>query len=153
MSLEWVLSSSHWNDRDGLGMTGLDQEWRDGARMTGMETGMTTCETSSFCRSWSSPVITRPSLSFQWDEDQSHSKLIPSGNDPKMRIISFQGHSCWEWAWNEGFSDHKISAIEWLGMTQEWGQNDGMTFEWLEWDFNDQKISDWVLNEGITLEW
>ena len=64
-------------------------EWRDGARMTGMETRMTSWETSSSRRSWSSPVIPRPSLSFQWDEDQSHSKLIPSGNDTKMRTISF----------------------------------------------------------------
>ena len=64
-------------------------EWWDGARMAGMETGMTSWETSSFRRSWSSPVIPRPSLSFQWDEDTSHSTLIPSGNDPKMRSISF----------------------------------------------------------------
>ena len=27
--LEWQLPSSHWNDRDGLGMTGLGPEWRD----------------------------------------------------------------------------------------------------------------------------
>ena len=27
--LEWLLSPSRRNDRDGFGMTGLDQEWRD----------------------------------------------------------------------------------------------------------------------------
>ena len=68
MNLEWDWSSSHWNDRDGLGMTGLDQERRDEV-------------VSQEVIRVSIPVILAPSR---------HSGLIRkyknNGDDPRMKV-------------------------------------------------------------------
>ena len=68
MSLEWDVSSSHWNDRDGLGMTGLDQERRNE-------------EVSQEVIPVSIPAILAPS---------HHSAIIRkyenNGDDPGMRV-------------------------------------------------------------------
>ena len=68
MSVEWDVSSSHWNDRDGLGVTGLDQERRNE-------------EVSQEVIPVSIPAILAPS---------HHSAIIRkyenNGDDPGMRV-------------------------------------------------------------------
>ena len=107
MSLEWDWSSSHWNDRDGLGMTGLDQERRDE-------------EVSQEVIRVSIPVILAPSR---------HSGIIRksknNGDDPRMRVewdqaqgLSWQLSLSW-WSHNHKHMSGKILYFYFCHLSSE----------------------------------
>ena len=130
--------------------------------------------------SWPSPIILRPSLSFRWDEDQSHSKsfhlgmtpkweishskVIPARNELRMRdfqeisqTIRFQFQMTQNDMRMSSEWQNDIRMMGWLWndirMSLEWWNGIRMIGMRLEW-WNDIGYNfKWVWNGGMTLKW
>ena len=134
-----------WCRNDGMGKEwqGWKLEWPLGRLSTSRH-------------SWPSPIIPRPSLSFRWDEDQSHSKSFHLGMTPKweishskviptrneLRMIDFQKISQ-----TIGFQFQM--TLNDMRMSSEW-PNDIRMMGWL---WNDIRMREWRQNELGMMEW